>query len=128
MKDPGTLDLQKHILPSGSFEEAKRRLAKAVLLFQDKFVDLRVDSGSLVQVRKTSSADCLVQPMYNVTRPLLRQRRALTRCCRSKAASERLRAVTYGFTTLEQQQLGLTLVKRQHSCLRSQAGLPTPCA
>lgn len=32
------------------FTDIRRRLAKAVLLFQDKFVDLRVDSGSLVQV------------------------------------------------------------------------------
>lgn len=47
------LDLGTHLtqdLPSAPFKDAKRRLAKAVLLFQDKFVDLRVDSGSLVQV------------------------------------------------------------------------------
>ena len=43
---------------STPFEDAKRRLAKAVLLFQDKFVDLQVDSGSLVQVSQTP-AFCL---------------------------------------------------------------------
>ena len=32
------------------FDTIKRILAKAVLSFQDKFVELRVDSGSLVQV------------------------------------------------------------------------------
>ncbi|KAK9809776.1 hypothetical protein WJX73_005055 [Symbiochloris irregularis] len=36
--------------PLTLFEDARRRLAKTVLMFQDKFVDMRVDSGSLVQV------------------------------------------------------------------------------
>ena len=43
------LDLAGHKLVD-PFNDVKRRLAKAVLQFQDQFVDLRVDSGSLVQV------------------------------------------------------------------------------
>lgn len=41
------------------FEDARRKLAKTVLMFQDKFVDLRVDSGSLVQVVDALPPDAL---------------------------------------------------------------------
>ena len=49
MNGVAELDPARHTLQL--FNDVKKRLAKAVLLFQDKFVDLHVDSGSLVQVR-----------------------------------------------------------------------------